>query len=392
MFAPEKRFSVVNCERRKNASPVKGSRGYGRKQRAADFYYFSVVTCEFVQNNFGCDIQSYSNRDIKTRENFVEIFAGYRKKIYLIDRSCYNPTNATSFYSGIFKGQMNKETVSRQKISARWQEIKSSPHPLRTFAAGVSKVARKAIAESKDLIVEEQAIYLDRLPREFDGLRIVQLSDTHHSHFVDARQIRDCVKIANALEPDITVLTGDYVSHGTDFIAPVAEILGKLEAPGGVYAVLGNHDYRADARLITDLFRAEGIRVLINEGLHLTKNAASIWICGADDVLYGMLDLELALAGSQPDEFKFLLCHNPAILRQAERAGIDFIVSGHTHGGQIRLRPTNEGLIMPKNRRASGLLQRGDTQIYISRGIGTVVLPVRYQCPPEISLLELRKS
>lgn len=287
---------------------------------------------------------------------------------------------------------MNKDIVQRRKFSARWQEIKSSPYPLRTFAAGVSRVARKAIAESKNLIIEEQAIYLDRLPREFDGFRIVQLSDVHHSSFTDAEQIKDSVEIASALKPDIVVLTGDYVSHGTDFIAPVAEMLSELKARLGIYAVLGNHDYRADARLITDLFRAEGIKVLINEGLHLTKNGGSIWICGADDVLYGMPDLELALAGSRADEFKFLLCHNPAILRTATRAGIDFIVSGHTHGGQIRLRPTNEGLIMPKNRRASGLLRRGDTQIYISRGIGTVVLPVRFQCPPEISLLELRKS
>lgn len=287
---------------------------------------------------------------------------------------------------------MNRQLPERQKFTARWQEIKSSPHPLRTFAEGVSKVARRAIAESKNLIIEEQAIYLDRLPDEFDGFRIVQLSDVHHSPFIDAEQIRDSVEIANRLAPDIAVLTGDYVSHGTDFIAPVAEILGELRAARGVFAVLGNHDYRTDARLIRDLFRAEGIRVLINEGLHITGKRSSIWICGADDILYGAPDLDLALAGSRPDELKFLLCHNPAILRRAARSEIDFVVSGHTHGGQVRWRQTGENLIMPQHRRASGLLRRGNTQIYISRGIGTVVLPVRYQCPPEIALLELRRS
>jgi hypothetical protein len=287
---------------------------------------------------------------------------------------------------------MNQSPVSRRKFSSRWREIKSSPHPLKTLAAGVSRAARRAINESKNLIIEEQIIYLERLPREMDGLRVVQLSDVHHSPFIDAEQIKDSVSIANYLRPDITVLTGDYVSHGTDYIVPVADILGELRAPQGVYAVLGNHDYRTDARLITDLFRAEGIRVLINEGLHLTKNGATLWLCGIDDTLYGAPDLELALAGSRPTEFKFLLCHNPVILRRAAAVGVDLIVSGHTHGGQIRLRANKENLILPRRPRVSGLLRRGGAQIYISRGIGTVVLPFRYQCPPEISLLELRKA
>ncbi|MDQ4120448.1 MAG: metallophosphoesterase [Acidobacteriota bacterium] len=287
---------------------------------------------------------------------------------------------------------MEQSPVSRRKFSSRWQEIKSSPHPFRRLATDVSRAARRAIDESKNLIIEEQTIYLERLPRAMDGLRVVQLSDVHHSRFTDAAQIKDSVAIANLLEADITVLTGDYVSYGTDYIAPVADILGELRAPQGVYAVLGNHDYRADARLITDLFRSEGIRVLINEGLHLEKNGAALWLCGLDDTIYGEPNLELALAGSRPAEFKFLLCHNPAILRRAVAMGIDFIVSGHTHGGQVRLRANEENLILPRRPRVSGLMRRGATQIYVSRGIGTVVLPFRYQCPPEISFLELRSA
>jgi hypothetical protein len=287
---------------------------------------------------------------------------------------------------------MEKNAFRRQRFSSRWQDIKSSPHPLRDFAANVSRVARRAIAESKNPVIEEQVIYLDRLPAEFDGWRVVQLSDVHHSPFVDEEQIRNSVEIANALRPDVTVLTGDYVSHGIDYIAPVADILGNLRARCGVYAVLGNHDYRTDARLITDLFRIERINVLINSGLRLEKGGAAIWLCGVDDTLYGAPDLDLALAGSGDEEFRFLLCHNPAILRRAAVAGIDLIVAGHTHGGQVRLRPRNQNFILPKNRRAGGLSQRGAAQIYVSRGIGTSVLPIRYQCPPEISLLELRKS
>lgn len=281
---------------------------------------------------------------------------------------------------------------SRRRFAARWQEITASPNPLRALAENVSQVARDALNEASQLTVEQLTINLPRLPKKFDGWRVVQLSDIHHSPFTNTDQIEESVRIANELKPDIIVLTGDYVSHEAEYVAPVAEMLGKLTAPHGVFAVLGNHDHWTDAEMLTDLFRAENIKVLINEGFHFEIDGEAIWICGVDDMMVGLHDLDLALAGAREDEFKFLLCHNPAILRHAERKGVDFIVSGHTHGGQIRLRQNEENLIMPRNRRASGLLEKGDTQIYISRGIGTVVLPVRYQCPPEVSLLELRSN
>jgi hypothetical protein len=287
---------------------------------------------------------------------------------------------------------MERIGASGEKIRARWRTIKGSPYPFRAIAANISQIARKALDESQNLTIEHEVVYLRRLPRSLDGLRVVQLSDIHHSPLTDAKQIINSIEIANGLAPDIVVLTGDYVSHELGYIAPVAEMLGMLRAKYGTFAILGNHDHWTDADLLTDLLRAEGIRVLINEGFRLQIDEESFWLCGVDDTMVGLADLDLALAGARRDEFKFLLCHNPAILRRAERAGVDLIVSGHTHGGQVRIRPANEGFVLQRNRRASGLFRRGETQIYISRGIGTVVVPVRYQCPPEVSLLELRAS
>jgi predicted MPP superfamily phosphohydrolase len=284
------------------------------------------------------------------------------------------------------------KNVSRRKLAVRWREISGSAHPLRTLAENVSQVARYAINESKQLIVERQEVFLPRLPIQFDGWRVVQLSDIHHSPFTDSQQIKKAIEITNSLRPDIIVLTGDYVTHQTEYIAPVAEMLGKLRALHGVYAVLGNHDHWTDAAMVTDLLRANNITVLINEGFRLELDNADFWFCGVDDTMVGLADLDLALSGSRKDEFKFLLSHNPAILRQAKRNGVDFIVAGHTHGGQIRLKKDEEDLILPRHKSASGLFRRANTQIYITRGIGTVVLPVRYQCPPEISLLELRSN
>jgi uncharacterized protein len=288
---------------------------------------------------------------------------------------------------------MRDYAAHKRKFAEHWQEITESPNPLKEIADRVAKAARTAFDESKQLIIEEHLVELERLPRAFEGLRVVQLSDIHHSPFTDAEQIRRSVEIANALEPDVMVLTGDYVSHETEYIAPVAEILGELRAPYGTFAILGNHDHWTDARLITDLLRAENITVLINEGFRFEIGGESIWFCGVDDTTVGLADLDLALAGGRENEFKFLLCHNPAILRRAAKARVDFILSGHTHGGQVRLRQKTENLILPlRPRNASGLLRRGATQIYISRGIGMVVLPVRYGCPPEITLLELRRA
>ncbi|MGH9880618.1 MAG: metallophosphoesterase, partial [Pyrinomonadaceae bacterium] len=111
---------------------------------------------------------------------------------------------------------------------------------------------------------------------------------------------------------------------------------------------------------------------------------------GVDDTMVGLEDLPLALAGSSENEMKLLLAHNPIILRRAARAGVDLVLSGHTHGGQVSLRSENSASGKPRRRLLRGLARQGATQIYVTRGLGTVVLPIRYGCPPEVSLLELR--
>ncbi|MBA3240678.1 MAG: metallophosphoesterase [Acidobacteria bacterium] len=262
--------------------------------------------------------------------------------------------------------------------------------PLRTLTAGLAQVARAAFAEPYQLAVERHAVALPRLPRELDGLRIVHLSDIHHSPFTGREQVERAVEVANSLQPDIIALTGDYISHEREYIQPCAEMLGRLRARRGVYAVLGNHDNWVDAPLITDLFRAEGIKVLVNEGMRFEDCGASFWLAGVDDTMVGLEDLPLALAGSREDELKLLLAHNPVILRRAARAGVDLVLSGHTHGGQITWRSERSASGRVRRRILRGLGRRGNTQIYVTRGLGTVVLPLRYGCLPEVSLLQLR--
>lgn len=284
-------------------------------------------------------------------------------------------------------------TPIRSKQRGRVAPLGGSPQtPLRALALNLSQAARSALTERYQLTIEHHQIYLRRLPKALDGFRIVQLSDIHHSRFTSREQIERAVRTATSLQPDIVALTGDYISKEREYAAPCAELLGKLRARHGVFAVLGNHDHWTDAALITDLFRAEGITVLINQGMRFEKNDAAFWLAGVDDTMVGMDDLPLALAGSREDEMKLLLAHNPIILRRAAREGVDLVLSGHTHGGQVSLRSEKGASGRPRRRPLKGLAHQDETQIYVSRGLGTVVLPVRFGCPPEVSLLELRTA
>ncbi len=281
--------------------------------------------------------------------------------------------------------------AKRIKFSERINAYRSSQAPVRQFAGNWSRVAKVAMDEANSLSLERVAIRLKRLPKKLDGFKIIHLSDIHHSPFTGIEHIKRAVKIANRLKPDMFLLTGDYVSHEREYIAPVAAELAVLKAKYGIHACLGNHDHWTDADLVTHLFRGEGINVLVNQGLRFEAEGASFWLAGVDDYMVGKTDVPAALRGSFPDEMKLLLAHNPIIFREAARWGVDLTLSGHTHGGQIKLRDEDKR-ILPRRKLSSGLHSRGDSQVYITRGIGTVVVPMRYQCPPEISLLELRTA
>jgi predicted MPP superfamily phosphohydrolase len=267
---------------------------------------------------------------------------------------------------------------------------RQEPTTLRAIKSALGQMARVALTEPFMLAIERQEIYLRRLPKSLDGLRVVHLSDFHYGPLTNSKHLERAVKAANDLRPDLIALTGDYISHDRSYAAPCAELVGRLRARHGVYAVLGNHDHWTDAALIADLFRAEGIRVLVNEGMRVDLRGESFWLAGVDDKMVGLEDLPLALAGSRDDELKLVLAHNPIILRRAARARVDLVLSGHTHGGQVTLRSEKSRSGRPRRRMLRGLGRRAETQIYVTRGLGTVVVPIRYGCPPEVSSLELR--
>jgi predicted MPP superfamily phosphohydrolase len=238
--------------------------------------------------------------------------------------------------------------------------------------------------------VSDERIWLDALPGVFSGLRIAQISDIHHGLFLSRECLAEAVHQTNRLDADIVALTGDFVSYSRANIGPAAEVLGRLRARYGVFAVLGNHDFRVGADAITSALRRQRIEVLRNHHIALRFRGESLYLAGVDDYGYGA-DMRRALRGVPRDAATVLLAHNPRLISLASRHGVSLVLSGHTHGGQVNLPllGTVYGRSPEQLRYKIGWDRLGTTQIYVSRGIGTIVLPWRLRCPAEITHLEL---
>lgn len=236
-------------------------------------------------------------------------------------------------------------------------------------------------------LIENVAVPLPGLAPDLDGLSIVHLSDIHHSRFVPLTVIEQVVSAANRLKPDVVFLTGDFVTNDVSYMAACAHALGRLSAPLGVYAVLGNHDYWTDPNEVGKQLRQRGITVLINESRRL---ADGLWVVGLDDAWSGTVDWDKALQGLPSDTTRILLAHEPEVADQAQGKGVALQLSGHSHGGQVRLPFTNRPVLPYLAwKYYVGLQQVGDVMVYTNRGVGTMQPPFIFKCQPEITFLRL---
>ena len=243
------------------------------------------------------------------------------------------------------------------------------------------------------LSIERVALRLARWPRELDGFTIAQLSDLHQSNFMSAERIRAVADAANQLQSDLIVLTGDYVYGLAERAAECARGLAGLRAPLGVFAILGNHDYWEDAAAVTRALRERDIHVLKNEAVPLARDGGRVWLAGLDDVWEHAHDIQQTLRIVPKDEATILLAHEPDFADEAARHPIDLQLSGHSHGGQVRL-PGLGALLTPYLGRKypMGLYRVGALTVYTNRGIGMIRPAIRFNCPPEVTLFTLRSS
>lgn len=244
-----------------------------------------------------------------------------------------------------------------------------------------------------DMEVTHQRIRLARLPKSFEGFRIAQLSDIHISPFMPAEEIRRCVTIANQLQPDVIVMTGDYVSWDPAAQEEVVQALSGLRAPHGVFGCLGNHEAITQTEeSITGLFAAKGIHILRQESAPIQLRGESLNLIGVDDTVS---DVEVIKHLVMPDTVNILLVHNIGTdFARGIELGIDLALMGHTHGGQLSLEFLHRGLalIRLETPYVSGLYEKSGGQLYVNRGIGTIALPIRLGARPEITVLELSRT
>jgi uncharacterized protein len=256
------------------------------------------------------------------------------------------------------------------------------------------------------ITITRHEISIPGLHAGFDGVRVVQLSDIHLDEFTEPIFLREAVDLMNRLNPDLVFLTGDFVT-----CSPVSTRVFK-DAPwhcAGMlnqikcrerYACLGNHDLMVGKEEVTAALTANRISVVNNSYLPIERDGARFWLAGLEDPFEGHPDPEAAIPASirnQAGEPVILLCHGPdyadTLLSEPAGQSVALMLSGHTHGGQVRL-PFIGPLTLPPfgKKYVEGWFRLGSMQLHVNRGIGTVGLPFRFDCPPEISVITLRAA
>jgi predicted MPP superfamily phosphohydrolase len=276
--------------------------------------------------------------------------------------------------------------------------------------AGVAVAAAGALAVAGDGVIFEAnrpklvsiEVPLSRLAQSWDGFRIAQLSDLHYDDLFSVVPLRKAVEIVNGLQPDLVVVTGDFITspvlkrrslaiRAAKAIEPCAQLVAQIQARFGILASLGNHDASTDPAHITAVLQSHNISVLRNRSLPLERDGQRLWLAGVDDVLAGKPDLDRTLKGIPQGEPVVLLAHEPDFADSVSHA--DLQLSGHSHGGQIRIPLVGAPYLPVMGRKyPRGLRRIGPLTLYTNAGIGTIVVPMRLQCPPEVTLITLRSA
>ena len=251
--------------------------------------------------------------------------------------------------------------------------------------------------EPSSLRNEVHQIRLPAWPDQCDGFRIALLADLHvGSPYNGATKLREIVELTRRAEPDLILLLGDFVIHGVvggSFVSPEdsARELGRLVAPAGVYAVLGNHDWWFDADRVRDAFEAEGIPVLEDASREVGAGGCRVWLAGVSDFWEGAHDIPAALSEVPAGEPTILFTHNPDLFPEVP-SSVSLTVAGHTHGGQVYVPGIGRPIVPSKfgERFAIGHIVENGRHLFVSSGVGTSIIPVRFLVPPEVSVVRLR--
>ncbi|SFJ73368.1 metallophosphoesterase [Thermoflavimicrobium dichotomicum] len=281
--------------------------------------------------------------------------------------------------------------MSQTELSRRQFLKKSFSKWLGLSLLGISGIYSYSL-EPKWIEIKEQWLFLPSLPPSFQHTRIVHFSDLHLGFYLDPSDLSSLVQHIQQLKPDLLCFTGDLIDKDPNVISAAIPYLSQLQAPLGKYAVLGNHDYRGNAQMVQQGLAQSGFHVLVNSHQLVQKGNDRIAIAGVDDQLTGHPNLVQALHGLDSHTCTILLSHCPDFADQARKKPVALQLSGHSHGGQIRLPLIGHIVTPPYGRKyVQGFhqVEGSSLKVYVNRGIGTTILPLRFFCRPEITVLVL---
>lgn len=267
----------------------------------------------------------------------------------------------------------------------------------------------KGITTRNDIEISNLSLGIDHLPASFNGMTITFASDLHSSPFMSLEDMREIVHMINDLHSDMILLPGDFVTSHWKEIEPMIAALSELKAPMGVFASTGNHEYYVGVDLVTNELEGIGIKVLRNENVKVKKGDDALYLLGVDDGDFDTITsyvegrhaphIEAAYAGIPENSATILLCHKPYHFEEYAATKVGLVLSGHTHGGQIVLGRFGKS-VMALSSLASHFVEglyrptkyQSNSQMYVSRGLGVVGVPLRLNCPPEITKITLRSN
>lgn len=240
-----------------------------------------------------------------------------------------------------------------------------------------------------ELEITTQDVVMRGLPAALHGATIAHITDLHGGFGNTEPVYEEVLSRVNAARPDYILFTGDYIDdHARDRDYPIQEVLRRFCAKRGVFGVFGNHDHRRDVERIRPKLEQAGVHILENTNVRLEGN---LFVAGVDDLEEGRPDIAATLDGLPADATTIVLSHNPRLIERVQ--GDYFILSGHTHGGQIRFPYVLTGkavcMIHLRCRQVDGWYENGKARLYISRGVGVTGQPYRINCPAEVALFRL---
>ncbi len=280
--------------------------------------------------------------------------------------------------------------------SGKFANALRQPISRKQFLALAAASLYPLVIERYWIATNEYTIEFNTLPEEFDGFRIAFLSDIHLGLFMPGRWVDAIVSRANALGVDAIILGGDYV-HARNTASELLDVwprLKRLHAPHGVYAVNGNHDHWADHELSLQLLEESGFSVR-HKAATISRGTARLAVAGVGDLWEDQFHLDETIGHLPESVFRIVVAHNPDSVDLHHSSRVDLFLSGHTHGGQVRIPFLNWSPVLPvKNKDYDCGLKKNAAgeKLFISKGLGWAIIPVRFCARPEIAVITLRKS